>query len=59
MEADGHYLVEDDVAGIVGSVSKVEAGGWRAYDVTNDELPGATVYQTRDEAAEAIVEATP
>jgi len=59
MEADGHYLVQDDVAGIVGSVTKVEAGGWRAYDITGDELSGAVVYPTRDEAAEAIVEATP
>lgn len=59
MEQDGHYLVEDDVAGIVGTVSKVDGGGWRAYDVSNDELPGASVYATRDEAAEAIVEASP
>lgn len=59
MEADGRYLVTHDISGILGEIQKTPDDNWRAYQPTGDEVPGGAVYRTRDEAAEALSEASP
>ena len=54
LEADGHYEVIEDTAGIVGTVAKTVDGWWRGYGIDGSELSGAPAFRTRDEAAEAL-----